>query len=90
MILVDNIETYTTRLRYKEWCHMHSDTSEDELHDFASRLGLKREWFQSKPYAHYDITPSKRQLAVKLGAQEVTPREGLARNFDYRKRKGLP
>jgi hypothetical protein len=33
-------------------------------------------WFQDKPYhKHYDVTPSKRALAVKAGAIEVSQRE---------------
>jgi hypothetical protein len=44
----------------------------DDLHAFAKRLGLKREWFQAKPrFPHYDLTPSKRPQAVRLGAVEV-------------------
>lgn len=51
--------------------HLQADTA-DELHAFATRLGLKRSWFQSKPgrpeYDHYDLTRNKRDLALKLGA----------------------
>lgn len=43
-----------------------------ELHQMAQRLGLKREWFQDKKNApHYDVIPSKRQLAIKYGAIAV-------------------
>lgn len=54
--------------RGKMWCHMCAST-EAELHEFASRLGLRRSWFQGD---HYDITESKRRLAVRLGAEEVS------------------
>ena len=30
------------------WSHLVADTDE-ELHAFASRLGMRREWFQHKP-----------------------------------------
>lgn len=54
--------------RGKQWCHMVADTV-DELHEFASRLGLKPEWFQRKTlYPHYDVTVSVRERALKLGA----------------------
>lgn len=49
------------------WCHMMADT-EEELHAFAARLMMKREWFQGD---HYDLVPSKRARAVELGAKEV-------------------
>jgi hypothetical protein len=85
MILVDAIREHETKLRHKHWCHMVSTESEEELHAFANRLGLKREWVQLRPKAsaaHYDLTPSKRALAMKLGAKEVSARELVMENFD--------
>ncbi len=51
------------------WSHLLADT-DDELHAFASQLGLRRAWFQKPgtPIAHYDVTEPKRQLALRLGA----------------------
>jgi hypothetical protein len=92
MIYVDSIQTYETKLRFKQWCHMVSDTSEDELHAFAKRLDLKREWAQLRPKssaAHYDLIPSKRHLAIFLGAKEVTSRELVKLNYDGLYRRGL-
>lgn len=40
----------------------------DALHEFAAALGLKREWFQDKRNPHYDLTRSKRALALQRGA----------------------
>lgn len=94
MILVDPIVDYTgrTRLRYKQWCHMVSDTSAEELHEFAARLGLKREWSQERPKSsahHYDLTPAKRLRAIELGAQEVPSRELVTMNYDGLTKRGL-
>jgi hypothetical protein len=92
MILVDGIAEHTTSLRYKKWSHLVSDTSEDELHAFAAKLGLKRSWFQSRPpasAAHYDVTPPKRVLAIKLGAVAVSGRELVTRNYDGLRQRGL-
>lgn len=62
--------------------HLQADT-QDELHAFAARLGLKRAWFQagSRPAsAHYDLTAGKRAQAIALGAVSETWREaGLRR-----------
>lgn len=58
--------------RFRSFCHMVAD-SEDELHAMAKRLGLRRDWFQPnvRPWlSHYDLTASKRVLAVKFGAIE--------------------
>lgn len=56
-------------------CHLTADNL-DELHDFAKRLGLKRAWFQARSSApHYDLSPAKREQALKLGAVFVSARE---------------
>ena len=40
------------------WSHLVADTDE-ELHAFAARMGMKREWFQHRTHrphqAHYDM-----------------------------------
>lgn len=54
-------------------CHMSADT-EEELHEMARKIGLRREWFQNHHIAalrHYDLTTSKRVLAIQNGAQEI-------------------
>jgi hypothetical protein len=68
--------------RGKHWSHLQADTPE-ELHAFAKRLGLKREWFQTTPgrpeLDHYDVTDPIRDKAIKLGATAETWREGAGR-----------
>ena len=72
------------------WSHLIAD-DQDELHAFALRLGLRREWFQDpltktrgvRPAPgsraaenwHYDVTAGKRLRAIQLGAVAVTWRE---------------
>ena len=56
--------------------HMKADTPE-ELHDFATRIGLKLSWFQDHPrHPHYDLT-TKRMIdkAIKTGAKMISPKE---------------
>lgn len=44
----------------------------DELHQFAKSIGLRREWFQGHTlFAHYDLTATKRMLAVNNGAVQI-------------------
>ena len=50
--------------------HMLAD-SPDELHAMADWIGVARRWFQGD---HYDVCLSKRALAVKAGAIEVSQR----------------
>jgi hypothetical protein len=41
-------------------------------HAFAGRLGLRRSWFQGDTtFAHYDLTASKRKLALEKGATHI-------------------
>jgi len=60
--------------------HLTSTNSVDELHDFAKRLGLKPEWFQTPGYglnhAHYDLTTNRMKAKAKrFGAIEVHPKQ---------------
>ena len=60
-----------------EWSHLFADT-EEELHAFAARLGLRRSYFQQgKPdwFPHYDVTKGKRWQALRLGARPVSAYE---------------
>ncbi len=58
---------------------MVSDRSVDELHAFASEIGLRRGWFQRGTRSHYDLRPSRRRVAVSRGAEEVGARELVGR-----------
>lgn len=61
---------------YKGWgkwnggAHM-TGTDIDELHEMAAKIGLKREWFQDSTFPHYDLTNSKRKLALTEGCTEI-------------------
>lgn len=61
-------------------CHMIAD-SDAELHAMADRIGVARRWHQAPPkasHSHYDIALSKRAIAVRLGAVEITWRQAGA------------
>lgn len=77
-VYVDELREYDTKLRWKVWCHMTADTDE-ELHEMADLIGMKREWFQEKRTHHYDLTPTRRKLAVKHGAIEEHSRARVRR-----------
>lgn len=66
---------YIDKLRDRGWCGCHTclmvaDTNE-ELHAFAERLRLKREWYEPSVSPRYHLTPGMRTLAVHLGAVEL-------------------
>jgi hypothetical protein len=62
--------------RGRRWCHLVSDTSLAELHDFAYRLGIARRSFQGD---HYDVPEELRAEVVAAGAVEVDSRELVRR-----------
>lgn len=97
-VYVDEIRDWTLiakarGLRHTHWCHLTAD-SEEELHQFAARLGLRRSWYQRKGPTdyrwHYDVTPPKRAQAVRLGAQEVDRRFVGQLMIRRREERGLP
>lgn len=81
-IYVDALENWGWKMwgRTVPSCHMFTDGSDiEELHRFAERIGMRRAWFQPHRIApHYDLTPSRRAMAIKLGAIEVGRREASA------------
>lgn len=89
MILVDELRDYKNAPHgHTRWCHMASDDLSREglreLHEMARKIGLAREWFQDHPaHPHYDLTPSKRQLAVENGATPVTSVEYIRRTSRF-------
>ena len=65
------------------WFNLTADT-QDELHEFAARLGLPRQGFQPGSLVgpqqasvswHYTVTAGERDRAIELGAQAVTQKE---------------
>jgi len=68
------------------WSHLTVGPYDDlaELHEFAAGIGLRREWFQDKPWprAHYGVTDAKRRAAIAAGAVPVTWREAGQQRTD--------
>jgi hypothetical protein len=62
--------------RGRQWCHLVSDHSLEELHGFAGQLGMPLRAFQGD---HYDLHEDLRIHAVVLGAHEVSSRELVVR-----------
>jgi hypothetical protein len=56
-------------------CHMFAD-SLAELHQMAEAIGMDRNWFQPLSFPHYDVSLSRRAVAVREGAIEVDRRTG--------------
>ena len=62
--------------------HLTSTISEEELHEFAQRIGLKRAWFQDGRHPHYDCTtPNMRGKAIRFGAKLTPPTQLLRRSW---------
>lgn len=71
------------------WAHLASDTSYEELHAFAARVGLPRQGFDGD---HYDL-PADRLDAVLAAGAVLVGAGDLARRLNgsglrFRKRKG--
>ena len=77
MIYVDRLRP--AKWRYQKACHLFSDKSNQELHDFAyGQLGLKKWHFQNNgKYPHYDLSPGMQKKAMRWGAKLVTGRQAI-------------
>jgi len=47
------------------WCHLVSDESFDELHEFAREMGIPERGFGGD---HYDLPEEMREKAIAMGA----------------------
>lgn len=86
------VTVYVYKMKHQErwaggisdpWFELTADT-QDELHEFAARLGLARQGSQPGSVAgpqqapvswQYTVTAGERDRAIELGAQAVTRRE---------------
>jgi hypothetical protein len=88
-VYVDNAFAAGDWGRWTGGGHLQADGLE-ELHAFAGRLGLRREWFQSKPGRpendHYDLGRRGRELALELGAIDEDRATGARRRKALRNR----
>lgn len=62
--------------RGRRWCHLVSDSSYEELHEFVDVLGVPRHAFQGD---HYDLPEDHRDRALAAGAAPVSSREVVLR-----------
>jgi hypothetical protein len=87
-VYVDDMEAEFGRL---VMCHMVADTSE-ELKAMAAKIGVQAKWIQypNTLREHFDICLSKRSLAVKYGAIEVSMRWVGERARALRKGEPIP
>jgi hypothetical protein len=67
----------TAKWRFTKSAHLIADDVE-ELHEFAARLGMKREWFQPESSPHYDLNSTRHAKAIELGAKLLERREFVA------------
>ena len=62
--------------RGRLWCHLVSDASLDELHEFADANDIPRRGFHGD---HYDIPEEYRDDLIAAGASAVESREVIRR-----------
>lgn len=54
------------------WSHLISDTSYEELHDFAATVGIPRQAFERD---HYDVVEARFAAVVAAGAEVVSTKQ---------------
>ena len=68
------VDDYNAKFKGFKMSHMIADT-EQELDDMAVKIGLETKWKQKGWCPHYDVSLSKKKLALQNGAKEVTTRQ---------------
>lgn len=92
-ILIDSFHNGArgpVRFWHRRCGHLVSDTSIEELQEFAEGLGLRREWLQRGSIPHYDVTGEHYDLALARGAVLVSSREIVRRAVRWPPANALP
>lgn len=73
MVYVDNMAVGFGRMIM---CHCIAD-NQQELFEMMDKIGVNRKWVQdyNTPREHFDISLSKKKLAIQFGAKEINMRE---------------
>lgn len=89
MIYVDDLTACIPNKKWRyEWsCHLFSDSSVEELHKFAKKLGLRKSWFQDSTLPHYDLTKNKRGVAMRAGATPCSRQKLIGTLLAFQKKK---
>ena len=78
-VYVDDMYKYPLgEFRNMKMSHLIADT-EEELLTFVKKIGVNPKWIQhrelGKGNVHFDISLSKRRLAIQYGAKQITLKE---------------
>lgn len=63
-------------MTYTDGTHLVADTLH-ELHEFAKKIGLRREKYLTTPHPQYELTGPVLEIALKSGCERITPNELL-------------
>lgn len=67
------VDDFNCQFGRMKMCHMIADTSE-ELLQMVDKIGVQRKWIQYPGtfQEHFDISLSKKTIAIGFGAKEIT------------------
>lgn len=85
-VYVDDMHLHPMgQLGRMKMCHMIADSTA-ELLAMADQIGVDRRWLQKQgsPQEHFDISMSKRRIAIECGAVEITMRQLAQMTIDKR------
>jgi hypothetical protein len=66
-------------------CHMVADSILD-LFEMAEKIGMRAEWFQPRSFPHFDVSLTRRTLAISNSAQVIDRRKIVHVKRAYRLR----
>lgn len=91
MIFVEPLHTASTHWGGRQSCRMTSDTSVEELLDFARAIGLPLSWYRHRlmSHPHFNLSAKWREAAVAGGARPCTTREYVSAVQRLRERLGV-
>jgi len=86
-VYVDGMKAKSPSLKGRQgryvFSHLVADTL-DELHEMATKLGVRKYFQEHASFPHYDITQSKKAQAIRLGAIEIDRNQLVRFMREYR------
>jgi hypothetical protein len=76
-VYLDNLVHWNWMIRGRRVmsCHLIADSKEELIHFATKNLAMKESWYQPKSTPHFDLTKSRRDVAILHGAIPLQRRE---------------
>lgn len=74
MLHIDQLKSYSKKPSGKKFAHLIA-TTQNELHQFATSIGVNKCFYHASPYPHYDISEDHYSKVIAANVLVVSTRQ---------------